>query len=68
MSYQEHARDLMRDYSCVSERNNDRSLIWVGIATVSMELLGALVDELHELNKRLGNGQTVQEGSDQTRT
>ena len=68
MSYQEHARDLMRDYSYVSERSGDRSLIWVGIATVSMELLGALVDELHELNKRLGNGQTVQEGSDQTRT
>lgn len=68
MSYQEHARDLMREYSYVSERNNDKSLIWVGIATVSMELLGALADELHELNKRLGNGETVQTGPDQTGT
>ena len=68
MSYQEHARDLMREYSHVSQRNDDRSLIWVGIATVSMELLGALVDELHELNKRLGNGETVQTGPDQTGT
>ena len=68
MSYQEHARDLMREYSYVSERNNDKSLIWVGIATVSMELLGALVDELHDLNKRLGDGETVQTGPYQTGT
>lgn len=68
MSYKEGAKSTMRTYLDAAHKTGKTETLWLGLATVSMELLGALADELHELNERLENGETVQTGSDQTGT
>ena len=68
MSYLESAKfnvNVLADYLEVTK---DRNGVYAGLAALSVELLAAIADELHELNKRLENGETVQTGSDKAGT
>lgn len=52
----------------VAERSADTEPLYYGLLTSFGRSLAIIADELHELNRSIKNGQTVQERSDQTRT
>ena len=68
MSYQDKISSCIADVANYAYNSGNDDAVRAGLATLSVELLAAIADELHELNKRLENGETVQTGSDQTRT
>lgn len=66
MSYQDRIISSLADVANYSYKSGGADALRSGLATLSVELLAAIADELHELNKRLENGETVQTRSDQT--
>lgn len=68
MSYQDKIISRIADVANYAYKSGSADAVRTGLATLSVELLAAIADELHELNKRLENGETVQTGSDKAGT
>ena len=68
MSYLEQIRSSIGSLADVVNKTRSSTATWSGLGAMALEMLAVIADELHELNKRLENGETVQTGSDQTRT
>lgn len=69
MTYQESMRGRAREYLNEIPDGTDMSEYIMILAAISMmELLAIIADELHEINRRGENGETVQTGPDQTGT
>ena len=68
MSYLEQIRSSIGSLVDVVNKTGSSTATWSGLGAMALEMLAVIADELHELNKRLENGETVQTGSDQTRT
>lgn len=68
MSYLEQIRSSIGSLADFVNETGSSTATWSGLGAMALEMLAAIADELHELNKRLENGETVQTGSDQTGT
>lgn len=68
MSYQDKISSRIVDVANYAYKAGSADAVRTGLATLSVELLAAIADELHELNKRLENGETIQKRPDQAGT
>ncbi len=63
-----HLEQYKKRIAELAERSIGTEQLYYGLLTAFGSSLAIIADELHELNRSIKNGQTVQEGSDQTRT
>lgn len=68
MSYLEQIGSSIGSLADVVNETGSSTVTWSGLGSLALEMLAAIADELHELNKRLENGETVQTGSDKAGT
>lgn len=61
MSYQEQVRAQLNEFA---KLNLTDQQIAAGLMTELVIVMAVIADELNDINKRLRNGETVQEGSD----
>lgn len=68
MSYLEQIRSSIGSLADFVNETGSSTATWSGLGAMALEMLAVIADELHELNERLGDGETIQKRSDQTRT